>query len=77
MSVCLSVSNKRQIGKTDQDQILCGTSRDPMEGSWMIKISKIGLSLSFENQRNFVKKFAKRPVSLVYIYFDCQFVCDR
>ena len=35
------VSNKRQNGWTDRAQILCGTLRDPTEGLWMIKISKI------------------------------------
>ena len=28
-SVCLFVSNRRQNGWTDQDQTLCGTSREP------------------------------------------------
>ena len=32
---CLFVSNKRQI--------LCGTSHNPREGLWIIKISKINL----------------------------------
>ena len=41
--VCLFVSNKRQNGWTDQAQILCGTSRGPREGLWMIKISNICL----------------------------------
>ena len=38
--VCLFVSNKRQNGWIDRAQIFCGTSRDPREGLWMIKISK-------------------------------------
>ena len=37
------VSNKRQNGWTDRAQIFCGTSRDPREGLWMIKISYICL----------------------------------
>ena len=41
--VCLFVSNKRQNGWTDRAQIFCGTSRDPKEGLWMIKISNICL----------------------------------
>ena len=41
LSVCLFVSNKRQNGWTDRAQIFCGTSRDPREGLWMIKILKI------------------------------------
>jgi len=46
LSVCLIVclfvvSNKRQNGWTDQAHILRGTSHDPREGLWMIKISKV------------------------------------
>ena len=40
LGVCLFVSNKRQNGWTDRAQIFCGTSRDPREGLWMIKIKK-------------------------------------
>jgi len=47
MSVCLFVSNKRQNGWTDQTQILFGTSRDPREGLWIIKTSKICVSTLF------------------------------
>ena len=43
-SVCLFASNKRQNGWTDRVQILCGTSRDPREGLWIIKILKICIS---------------------------------
>ena len=39
--VCPFVSNKRQNRWTDRAQILCGISRDPREGLWMIKFSKI------------------------------------
>ena len=35
---CLFVSNKRQNGWSDRAQILCGTSRDPGNGLWMMKI---------------------------------------
>ena len=43
-SVCLFASNKRQNGWTDRVQILCGTSRDPREGLWIIKILIICVS---------------------------------
>ena len=61
MSVCLSESNKRQHGWTDRTQIFCGTSRDPREGLWMIKFSKICLHQNsifenFENPRNYFYK---------------------
>ena len=42
-SACLFVSNKRQNGWTDRDQILCERLHDPGEGLWMIRISKIRL----------------------------------
>ena len=51
LSVCLFVSNKRQNGLTDWNQILCGTSHNPKESLWMIKISKISLQLNW----NFIK----------------------
>ena len=54
MSVCLFVSNKRQNGWTDRAQIFCGTSRDPREGLWIIKISNIWL-----HQNSIVIKFFK------------------
>ena len=43
LAVCLSdlfESNKRQNGWTDRAQILCGTSHDPREGLWMLRITK-------------------------------------
>ena len=43
LSVNLFVSNKCPNGWTDRVQIFCGTLRDPREGSWMIKTSKICL----------------------------------
>ena len=54
LSVSLFVSNKRQNGWTDRAQILFGTSRDPREGLWMIKISNICFNFhsSFENLEN-------------------------
>ena len=52
--VCLFVSNKRQNGWTDRAQIFCGTSRDPREGLWMIKISNICL-----HQNSIFIKFLK------------------
>jgi len=54
LSGCLFVSNKRQNGWTDQAQILCGTSRVPREGLWMIKISNIWL-----HQNSIFIKFLK------------------
>ena len=59
--VCLFVSNKRQNGWTDRAQIFCGSSRDPREGLWMIKFSKICLHQNsifenFENPRIFFLK---------------------
>ena len=64
LSVCLFVSNKRQNGWTDWAQILCGISRDPREGLWMIKFSKICLHQNsifenFEIPRIFFWKSAK------------------
>ena len=64
LSVCLFVFNKRQNGWTDRAQIFCGTSRDPREGLWMIKFSKICLHQNsifenFENPRIFFWKSAK------------------
>ena len=55
--VCLFVSNKRQNGWTDRAQIFCGTSRDPREGSWMIKISNICL-----HQNSIFIKFLKASI---------------
>ena len=52
--VCLFVSNKRQNGWTDRAQIFCGTSREPREGLWIIKISNICLY-----QNSIVIKFFK------------------
>ena len=37
LSGCLFLYNKCQNGWTDQAQIMCGTSRGPMEGLWMNK----------------------------------------
>ena len=54
LSVCLFVSNKRQNGWTDRAYIFCGTSRDPREGLWMIKISNICL-----HQNSIFIKFLK------------------
>ena len=52
--VCLFVSNKRKNGWTDRAQIFCGTSSDPREGLWKIKISNICL-----HQNSIVIKFLK------------------
>ena len=52
--VCMFVSNKRQNVWTDRAQFFCGTSRDPREGLWMIKISNICL-----HQNSIFIKFLK------------------
>ena len=59
--VCLFVCNKRQNGWTDRAQFFCGISRDPREGLWMIKFSKICLHQNsiFENLKNPRKFFYK------------------
>ena len=59
--VCLFVSNKRQNGWTARANIFCGISRDPREGLWMIKFSKICLhqNLILENFKNPQKMFSK------------------
>ena len=71
------VSNKRQNGWTDRAQILCGTSRDPREGLWMIKFSKICLYQNsifenFENLRIFFIKsttfFFKSPAFFCFCF---------
>ena len=65
MSVCLFVSNKRQNGWTNPAQIFCGTSRDPREGLWMIKILYICL-----HQNSIFIKFLK----ILKIH---EFVCEN
>ena len=52
--VCLFVSNKRQNGWTDRAQFFCGTSREPREGLWIIKILNICL-----HQNSIFIKFLK------------------
>ena len=59
LSVCLYPINVKTA--TDRAQILCGTLRDPWEGLWMIKFSKICLHqnsifLNFKKLRNFIYK---------------------
>ena len=78
LSVCLFVSNKRQNGWTDQAQIFSGISRDPREGLWMIKFSKIclhqnsifenfeNLRFFFENPRIFFLLFVNKENPHVY-----------
>ena len=75
LSVCLFVSNKRQNGWTDPAQIICGTSRDPREGLWMIKISNICL----HQNSNFVKFlkilkiheiFCENPRIIFVLFYD-------
>ena len=57
LSVCLFESNKRQNGYTDWTQILCGTSHDPREGLWMIKIKKI-----YTQHNSIFSKFKKSTI---------------
>ena len=56
LGVCLFVSNKRQNGWTDRTPILCGASRDPREGLWMIKILEFCVKTFF-----IFVNFWKRP----------------
>ena len=70
LGVCLFVSNKRQNGWTGEAQIFCGISRDPREGLWIVKFSKICLHQNsifenFENPRNFFWKSAKFFVFII------------
>ena len=71
--VCLFVSNKRQNGWTDRAQIFCGTSRDPREGLWMIKI-QIFVSIKIRSSLNFFKfwkstKFFVKIRELFFVLF--------
>ena len=71
--VCLFVSNKRQNGWTDRAQILCGTSRDPRESLWMIKIFvsiKIRSSLNFWKFWKSTKFFVKNPRIIFVLFYD-------
>ena len=52
LSVCLFVCLYPINGWTDRAQIFCGTSRDPREGLWKIRISNICL-----HQNSIVIKF--------------------
>jgi len=54
MGFFITVSNKRQNGWTDQAQILCLTSHDPSQGSFM-------------NDQNFKNL---PPKSLIFIKFE-------
>ena len=77
LSVCLSVyvSNKRQNDYTDLTQMLYGTTHDPREGLWMLKITK-----------NFVQKFlifvkfwkcAKKYFQISKIFCSCLILYKR
>ena len=75
MSVCLFVSNKRQNGWTDRAQIFCGTSRDPTEGLWMIKISNTclhqnSISIKFFKILKIHKIFCENPRIIFVLFYD-------
>ena len=63
------VSNKCQNGWTDRAQMFWGIFRDPWEGLWMIKFSKICLHQNsiFENFKNPRIFFIKSPKFLVFV----------
>ena len=74
--VCSFVFNKRPNGWTDRAKILCGTSRNPREGLWMIEFFFIktakffGLFLFYNVHKDKmftieIEDGAKRPKSLV------------
>ena len=67
------LTNKRQNGWTDRDQILCGTSRDPREGLWMIKITKIcqqqnSIYIKFRKSTIFKKKIRKLFCLFLFLF---------
>ena len=75
MSVCLFVSNKRQNGWTDRAQIFCGTSRDPREGLWKIKISNIcpyqkSIVIKFLKILKIREIFCKNPRIIFVLFYD-------
>ena len=75
LSVCLLVSNKRQNGWTDRAQIFCGTSRDPREGLWKIKISNIclyqnSIVIKFLNILKIREIFCKNPRIIFVLFYD-------
>ena len=77
VSVCLFVSNKRQNGWTDRGQIFCGTSRDPREGLWMIKISNIclhqnSISIKFFKILKIHEIFCENPRIIFVLFYDVQ-----
>ena len=62
LSVEMFVSNKHQNGWTDRAHIICGTSHDPREDLWNIKIGKrkfLGNSWIFFENAQIRKKAAK------------------
>ena len=75
LSVCLFISNKRQNGWTDRAQIFCGTSRDPREGLWMIKISNICLHqnwifIKFLKILKIPEIFCENPWIMFVLFYD-------
>ena len=73
--VCLFASNKRQNGWTDRAQIFCGTSTDPREGLWMIKISNISLHqnsifIKFLKILKITEIFCENPRIIFVLFYD-------
>ena len=71
LSVCLFVSNKRQSGWTDRAQIFCGSSRDHMEGLWMIKISNICL----HQNSIFTKSLKILKIHEIFVWKSANYFC--
>ena len=73
LGVCLFASNKRQNTKTDRAQIFCGTSRDPREGLWMIKIVNTclhqnSISIKFIKILKIHEIFCENP-RIIFVFF--------
>ena len=71
----MHVSNKRQNGWTDRAQIFCGTSRDPREGLWMIKISNTclhqnSISIKFFKILKTHEIFCENPRIIFVLFYD-------
>ena len=69
------VSNKRQNGWTDRAQIFCGTSTDPREGLWIIKISNICLHqnsifIKFLKILKIHEIFCENPQIIFVLFYD-------
>ena len=69
--VCLFVCNKRQNGWTDRAQICCGTSRDPREGLWMIKI----LNICLHQNSIFIKFLKILKIHEIFLWKSANYFC--